>query len=476
MCENDYHLHFMMLRTAVVLCLFAGSHAVAGTHEYQVSVSDDMQRMSVEARFAEPVESIRARSSDADRFVTDARLCDSNERVRIRRGRMLLPRDGGNCIRYEVDLDKAARSERRNEVLADSNIVVSPTDWFWRPTLRGDNDIAVRFDVDDAMNVSVPWQVMPGEDNAFMLGDSPESSAAPAAFGAFRYAERQIAGATLRITVLQPEGDIDTDALIDWVASAASNVNLAYGYFPNPSPSIVVLPVGDGWNSQAAVHFGRVIRDGGETVEIMINENQPIRDYYDDWTATHEFSHLMLPYLRRPHRWLSEGFASYYQNVLLARAGHYSEQRAWQKLWEGLERGRRARPDLSPNDSGRGHARSALMKMYWSGASVALMADVELRRRSGGAESLDTVLARLQACCLPAERSWSGRELFEKLDTFIDEPLFMPLYRRYADTDGFPDARPLLVRLGVDVGGRNVRFDDGAELAEIRRALTAPPR
>ncbi|MDX1508363.1 MAG: hypothetical protein R3358_08790 [Woeseiaceae bacterium] len=457
------------------MLLIANAAAHAETHEYYVTVSDDMQRLSVEAHFVEPVTSIRARSSDAYRFLVDPRRCDTNERIRVRSGRMQIPTEGIDCIRYDVDLQRAARSERRNQVLAESNIVVSPADWFWRPSLRGNNDIAVHFDMSDSMYVFVPWQVMPGHDNAFVLSDSPESSAAPAVFGKFQYAEREIAGATLRITLLQPEGDIDTDNLFDWVASAANNVTLAYGRFPNPSPSVLVLPVGDGWDPDASVHFGRVIRDGGETVELMINENRPVAEYYDNWTATHEFSHLMLPYIRRPHRWVSEGFASYYQNMLLARAGHYSEQRAWQKLWEGLERGRQSRPDLSPNEAGRGGIRTALMKVYWSGASIALMADVELRERSGGTESLDTVLEKLQACCLPADRKWTGTELFEKLDTFVDEPVFMPLYRRYANSDGFPDARPLLARLGVDVSGRRVRFDDAAELADIRKALTTAP-
>ena len=62
---------------------------------------------------------------------------------------------------------------------------------------------------------------------------------------------------------------------------------------------------------------------------------------------------------------------------LMARGGFYSERRAWQKLHEGFGRGRRASPDASPNQaSGR---RSGLMKVYWSGAAVALLADVALR-------------------------------------------------------------------------------------------------
>jgi predicted metalloprotease with PDZ domain len=112
------------------------------------------------------------------------------------------------------------------------------------------------------------------------------------------------------------------------------------------------------------------------------------------------------------------------------------------------------------------------MKVYWSGASLALMADVELRRRSGGAESLDSVLEQFQRCCLPSPRSWSGVELFRKFDALIGEPLFMDLYRRYADAADFPDARPLLGQLGVEVRDGQFHLNDDAELALIREAIT----
>ena len=80
--------------------------------------------------------------------------------------------------------------------------------------------------------------------------------------------------------------------------------------------------------------------DGGETIELMINQNRPIAQYYREWTPIHEFSHLMLPYLDREQRWVSEGFAQYYQNVFLARADQHSARDAWQKIYDGLERGR----------------------------------------------------------------------------------------------------------------------------------------
>ena len=205
-----------------------------------------------------------------------------------------------------------------------------------------------------------------------------------------------------------------------------------------------------------------------------MNPDRPIEEFYTDWTATHEFSHLMLPLLSQRYRWISEGFATYYQNVLMSRAGQYTPEFAWQRLSEGFDRGRESRPELSPNDAAKGGIRHARMKVYWSGAAVALLADIELRERTNGQESLDTVLGQLQTCCLPSTRRWSGQRLFEKLDTFIDEPVFMPLYRKYANADGFPDLAPRLRQLGVMHSKNGVTLSSDAPLADIRKAISAP--
>jgi predicted metalloprotease with PDZ domain len=112
------------------------------------------------------------------------------------------------------------------------------------------------------------------------------------------------------------------------------------------------------------------------------------------------------------------------------------------------------------------------MLIYWSGAAIALMADAELRRLSDSAESLDTVLARLQACCLPSERSWSGEEFFAKLDELSKYPVFEDLYRRYAHNRGMPPLDDLYNRLGVvSTGASTVRLSDKATDAKVRMAI-----
>lgn len=444
------------------------------THQYVVNVDYSLNTMWVEARFNRPVVSVTARSRDAGKFLTDVRSCDDNQQIRLRNRRMMLPEHGIDCLYYTVDLKRAAKENRSSKLLSKGNIIASPAYWMWRPELTNGTQIEVEFRLPENVRVSVPWQQATNSDSRYRLGASPESAYAPAVFGNFDYRLVEVPGAVLRVSLLNGSNKMDNDAIIDWIQATATDVSLAYGHFPNPSPQVVVVAVGDERkNSRSAVPFGRVIRDGGESVELFVDQTQPLDALLADWTATHEFSHLMLPYIDSGQRWISEGFAQYYQNVLLTRSGAYDELYAWQKLYEGYERGRQSRPELSPNEAAARGIRSSLMKVYWSGAALALMADVTLREQSAGEESLDTVMAKFQACCLPSDHVWSGKELFTKFDEFTTTPVFMPLYQRYADTAGFPDPLPVFTRLGMVMDDGKVRMKRNGELSAIRQSITA---
>lgn len=464
-----------ILRIAVALLVLVSgaSNADSITHHYTVTVDYSLNTLWVEARFSRPVVSVTARSRNAGKFLTDARSCNDQQQIKMRNRRMMLPENGISCLNYTVDLARAAKEQRNNRLLEAGNIIASPSHWLWRPELNNGTSIQIEFRLPENVRVSVPWQQAINSDTTYLLSASPESANAPAVFGNFDYRKIEIPGAVLRVSILNGINPMDNDRIARWIEATSTDVTLAYGRFPNPSPQVVVVAVGDGRsNSRSVVPFGRVIRDGGETVELFVDQTQPIDALLGDWTATHEFSHMMLPYVDSRQRWISEGFAQYYQNVLLTRSGAYDEQYAWQKLYDGLERGRNSRPELSPNEATAAGIRSSRMKVYWSGAAIALMADVALRERSNGRESLDTVLNEFQACCLPSANVWSGKDLFEKFDSLVDEPIFMPLYRRYADTAGFPDTIPTLRKLGLEIDDGEVDIRRGGELASIRRAIT----
>jgi hypothetical protein len=440
------------------------------THYYTVTVDYSLSWLWVEARFTRPVDSVTARSRYAGKYLLDVRGCDEDPQIRLRNRRMMLPEDGIRCLNYTVDLKRAATEFRNSRDLADDNIVVSPAYWLWRPELFGDAQIQVEFNLPESVQVSVPWQEIDRSANRYLIRRSPESAYSPAVFGRFDYREVEVPGAILRVSLLETKNKTNNDAIFDFVQATATDISLAYGRFPNPSPQVIVVPASGG-RSADPVSFGRVVRDGGETVELYIGAGEPLKNLLGDWKATHEFSHLMLPYLHSEFHWISEGFAQYYQNVLLTRAGEYDELYAWQKIFTGYERGRQSRPELSPNEAAAGNVRSARMKVYWSGAAIALMADVTLRERSGGDESLDSVLGRFQECCLPSRDVWTGPEFFAKLDSLATEPVFMPLYYRYADTAGFPDTSELFERLGLRVNNDEVSIRRKAELQEIRKDI-----
>jgi len=472
--ERPCHAFAAALAVLVICCGAVGAAPVPDIHYYTIRVDHAMTRLWVEARFSPSVNSVTARSRDAGNFLTDARECEDSGQIKMRNHRMLLPAKGVRCLYYTVDLQRAAHQEQLNQSLLPDNIIVSPSLWLWRPELTSSTELRVRFQLPENVKVSVPWELISADRQEYRVSKSPESANAPAVFGNFDYREVGVPGAVLRVGLLKAKGGMDTEATINWIRATATDVSLAYGRFPNPSPQVIVIPVGGSSDeSRSAVPFGRVIRDGGESVELFIDQGRPIEAFLEDWTATHEFSHLMLPYMHSQQKWISEGFAQYYQNVLLARSGTYDDLKAWQKLYEGFERGRQSRPEMSPNGAATGGVRTGLMKVYWSGAALALMADVRLREQSGGEETLDDVLGRLQECCLPSDHAWSGPELFAKLDSLSSNPVFMQLYRRYADTAGFPDVRPLIERLGLSVSGGKVHLRRHAELADIRRAITA---
>ena len=449
-------------------------------HRYAVTVADDLRSVDVTARLAPrdpPARSTLTARNGETAELTGLATCagEALSGVAISDTRLRLGR-GQRCIRYTSPLRNDTRRGNM-PTLAGSVVVSSPSTWLWLPNLGDDERVQVDLVLPDGMTASVPWdQTGPGQ---YAFSRSPETSRGNALFGAFRQAVVDLPGAELRTALIDSaDTRLDRDKTLAWLETAALDVASVSGRFPNPSPQIIVLPVNaerDWWGdpSGSPVPFGHVIRDQGEAVRYFVSAAHSLEAYHGDWTATHEFSHLLLPYVRE--KWVAEGFASYYQNVLLARRGAYSEHEVWRRLTRSFAKADATRNPPTLNGTRDRSFWEVRMLVYWSGAAVALLADVELRQRSGGRESLDTALAALQDCCLPASRSWSGRELFATLDEFVSTPVFVALYDRYADSRGMPDLSASYRALGISGQGERVRLDDAAPLAHVRQAIMRGP-
>jgi hypothetical protein len=73
------------------------------------------------------------------------------------------------------------------------------------------------------------------------------------------------------------------------------------------------------------------LRRNSVAVLLYVRKGASLEELRADWTAAHELSHLFHPYLGDDGRWLAEGLASYYQNVLRARSGLLEEADAWRR-------------------------------------------------------------------------------------------------------------------------------------------------
>jgi hypothetical protein len=346
--------------------------------------------------------------------------------------------------------------------------------WFWRPrSLAPDQDIEVRFDLPPGVLVSAPWQPVASGDETrtYRVGHTPYDWAARVVFGDFEQLEIEVPGALLRVAVLGGSPAADPRMVRVWLTRAAGAVATLYGKFPVAQAQLVVVP---GAGGDEPVPWAYVLRGGAPSAHFHINARRALEEFLSDWTAVHELSHLLLPSVRSEDAWLPEGAASYYQNVLRARAGMIPVSEAWQKLHSGFRRGMKSLPGVTLADATERMFRDkAFMRVYWEGAALMLLADQRLRSRTGGAQSLDSALAGLGACCLSTGRSWNAREVFATLDDLTQTSVFGELYEAHVASTAFPSVAEVyrLLGLQLDDDGETIRMLDAAPQIAFRDAI-----
>ena len=454
----------------------------AAWHRYAVTVTPDLATLSVRACFADGLpDQLRADHIIARRATTEMRLLLDGERVRFEpRGNVAnfrRPSDDG-CIEWDTDLDEIAAIDRLTSgKRAGNSLLLEPASWLWRPWhMSGNRDIQFTFDLPPGFSVSVPWQPLHEARPAtrFRFGQGRFDWPALMAIGELHHALITVPGGELRMAMTDGPAVPAPDLAVRWLRPAALALTGITGRFPRRSSQVLVVPLDAG---RDAAPWAQVNRGGGVAAHFFMNTRADWSVFADDWIAVHELSHLAMPFVSRSDAWLSEGLASYYQNVLRARIGLLSERQAWQKLYDGFRRGQKNTGVGSLRDASRSRQRHAnAMRIYWSGAAIALMADVELRRRTDGQWTLDKVIASLQACCLDGDVTWSAEDIFARFDRASGTTVFADIHARTVHSHHFPSVSDTLAALGVKVADNGrVHLDDDAPAAAIRRAIMAPP-
>lgn len=254
-----------------------------------------------------------------------------------------------------------------------------------------------------------------------------------------------------------------------WLQEVAAALLTVYGELPEDYYQVSIERSS---RVNSPVPWGHVERGSPTNVLLVINPDLGYQALIDDWTAFHELSHLLIPYRGHGNIWLSEGLATYYQNIIQARSGQFDEKKLWNKIVAGFNRGsndqRWRHMNLSEVSDKLGETRQ-YMRVHWSGVLFWLTADVELRKQ--GKSSLDAVLKQLRNCC--AGQLMSAEEIVRKLDELSNETMFVPLFDKYCKSYATPEFGSILTDLGVkqDTLAGSASFDNDAPLADIRQQI-----
>lgn len=200
-------------------------------------------------------------------------------------------------------------------------------------------------------------------------------------------------------------------------------------------------------NSNKLDIFGMTDRAAQQGVDFYIDSPSPLRlpTLLSDWTAAHELSHLLLPYVGRKNAWFSEGFASYMQYKVMADAGQISEKSRWDKYKSHISRAaERYQYGKAPFISMVNDMREERdwPMIHWGGVSYFINAERKLNRMG---RSIEQTVANYMACCRP--NSSSLDELLLDLDQQSKSTVFTALYQDYKNNPGFPDYQSALNEL-----------------------------
>lgn len=397
-----------------------------------------------------------------------------SESALIRRGRTIetghLPEN--SCIRYSVDLEAAARQRGGIDgaYRIGDDLIASTAVWLWAPTNRSPNaEVTADFALPRGVRVSPLW--LPGDDGRLVLDERAFRFTAYAAFGRFPVREVAVPGACLRVTVLGHGIEMGNRALLRCVEQSALAASQMLGRFPVDDAGLLLVPTPFSRSSP----FGVVGRGTMPTVAVLVGERAESDSLARAWVPVHEFSHLAHPYIDRQDAWLSEGIATYYQEILRARGALIEPREAWTHLHEGFVRGERAGTGRSLAAESRDMVRTAAFRrVYWAGAALALIADVEIRRRSEGRSSLDHALRDLNECCVQSHHPMRADEAISRMRE-LHRDVLRDVTGRYLGRSEFPDFSETYQALGISISesGR-LTFEENGPGARLRNGIVTP--
>ncbi|MGK0222810.1 MAG: hypothetical protein ACI9ON_002050 [Limisphaerales bacterium] len=219
-----------------------------------------------------------------------------------------------------------------------------------------------------------------------------------------------------------------------WLSEVQSGLQRMLG----PPPIGYDIHIKHRASNKSPVPWAHTMKAPRRQVHFFIDPRHEWSQFRADWTAAHELTHMLFPYLGRD-RWFAEGIASYLQYQVMFAAGHMTWQTAITRIqgrfdrvmasrvpekWSVLKHNRRLRqqPDFP--------------RLYWGGA--AYFAIVDRRLWQSHEMRLADVIQKYTQCCFTTSRK-RATDMIRVFDRISETDIFLTTYREEMLTDGVPN-------------------------------------
>jgi hypothetical protein len=244
---------------------------------------------------------------------------------------------------------------------------------------------------------------------------------------------------------------------LQWAQRSAGAVAQYLGRFPLPEAELLLQAV-----EGAGVKGGTTFSEPAPYVRVRLGTQTTAQQFENDWVLVHEMLHLAVPRVARAQNWLHEGIATYCEGVARVRAGLLGAERFWREAARSMPLGQ-----PQTGDAGLDHT-PTWGRTYWGGAMFCLLADVQIRQRSGGRVGLEHALQGVLAAGGSYAVAWPAERTLAVADAAVGQQTLSELRARYGSSTERVDLDTLFAQLGVAERGP---LREDALLSGLRRQI-----
>lgn len=192
-------------------------------------------------------------------------------------------------------------------------------------------------------------------------------------------------------------------------------------------------------HSLEPVPWANTDKRNGRAVHFYVDTQFEFASFLTDWTAPHELTHLLFPYLGTDSAWFSEGIATYLQYQVMYASGTISWQQAVERMQADFRNADPATQDRyrSIEEISRTYPNvQNFPRLYWGGAGYFLQVDWQLH--NGNHQRLHQIIQEYINCCF-THNGMDAQKLIATFDQISGTDIFYKTYSNSIAKPGFPE-------------------------------------